>query len=114
MSRYRLEIDSHMIYTVTMSKHGKLYNNPRWHSRRKDQLTAEPFCRMCNRLACIADHIEPHRGDVDKFYNSPLQSLCKPCHDSHKQRAEKRGYDSNVDSSGWPVDDRHPANRIMK
>lgn len=69
----------------------------------------------CERLATVADHIVPHRGDESKFYDPDnLQSLCKPCHDTHKQRIEKRGYTGDVDESGWPVDQNHPANKRIK
>ena len=64
-----------------------LYTNPRygWSKRRRDQLLAEPFCRECARSgfripATDVDHIEPHRGDVVKFTQGQLQSLCHSCH----------------------------------
>ncbi|MBY6113306.1 HNH endonuclease [Mameliella alba] len=40
--------------------------------------------------ATIADHVVPHREDHGAFWYGPLQSLCKHCHDSKKQRAERR------------------------
>lgn len=40
--------------------------------------------------ASVCDHIEPHRGDVGKFWSGPFQSLCSPCHNSLKQ-SEERG-----------------------
>jgi 5-methylcytosine-specific restriction protein A len=43
-------------------------------------------------VATIADHIEPHRGDMDKFWNGPLQSLCGICHSAVKQREESGGH----------------------
>jgi 5-methylcytosine-specific restriction enzyme A len=27
--------------------------------------------------ATICDHVEPHRGDVNKFWLGPFMSLCK-------------------------------------
>ena len=41
--------------------------------------------------ATVADHVEPHAGDPDLFWNGKLQSLCKPHHDRDKQRAEAAG-----------------------
>jgi hypothetical protein len=38
--------------------------------------------------ATVCDHVTPHRGDVAKFWSGPFQSLCQPCHDREKQRAE--------------------------
>jgi 5-methylcytosine-specific restriction endonuclease McrA len=38
----------------------------------------------------VADHVDPHRGDERLFWSTDnLQTLCKPCHDRHKQRAER-------------------------
>lgn len=61
--------------------------------------------------ACIADHIEPHRGDEMAFWFGPLQSLCKQHHNGAKQMLEHRGYDKAIGADGWPVDPKHPANR---
>ena len=36
----------------------------------------------------VADHVEPHGGDVDRFFCSPLQTLCVRCHESCKKREE--------------------------
>jgi hypothetical protein len=93
-----------------------LYDSGFWNRRRKLQLRFEPLCRMClaNGMvmqATVADHIEPHKGDVDKFYLGGLQSLCEPCHSQGKQRFEARGYVDDIDRDGWPIDPKHPANR---
>ncbi len=57
----------------------------------------------------------PHRGDRKLFWDSGnWQSLCKKCHDKHKQREERRGYSAAVGADGWPSDPRHPANREKK
>jgi hypothetical protein len=61
--------------------------------------------------ATIADHIEPHRGDPQKFWFGALKSLCEPHHKGAKQQIEKRGYSTEIGSDGWPIDERHPANR---
>lgn len=64
-----------------------LYTDPRYHwaERRTAQLLEEPFCRECAKQgrrvrARDVDHIEPHRGDVEKFMRGKLQSLCHSCH----------------------------------
>jgi hypothetical protein len=62
----------------------------------------------------VADHVEPHNGDVNKFFLGALQSLCQPCHDRHKKREELWGYRCDVDADGWPVDPRHPSNRLRQ
>jgi len=43
-----------------------------------------------NTALLVCDHKIPHRGDERLFWD-PLnvQTLCKPCHDSRKQAAER-------------------------
>ena len=78
------------------------YMLPIWTDRlRPAQLLREPFCRECARLyppgdlrhrtpATVVDHIVPHRGDPQLFWDeSNWQPLCKACHD-HKTGTEDR------------------------
>lgn len=92
-----------------------LYGTQRWRRKAARQLLLEPLCRACQAAgrvtaASVADHIEPHRGDVDAFWSNELQSLCKDHHDGAKQREERRGHSDALDADGWPMDPRHPAN----
>lgn len=78
--------------TSTMSAAARGYDHA-WRKRRDDQLRAEPLCRKCMargeaRIATVADHITPHRGDPILFAG-PLQSLCKTCHDGEKAAEER-------------------------
>ena len=64
-----------------------LYTNPRfgWKRRRDAQLAREPFCRECAKhglrvQATDADHVVPHRGNLELFLRGELQSLCHSCH----------------------------------
>jgi 5-methylcytosine-specific restriction enzyme A len=89
------------------------YNLQRWHHIAKAHLRKEPLCRMCSRVgkltaATVADHIEPHAGDLNKFWFGKLQSLCKQCHDSTKRKDEIRGYSTEIGLDGYPVDIKHP------
>ena len=53
--------------------------------------------------ASVCDHVHPHRGDEVKFWAGPFQSLCKPCHDSDKQRQENGGPARvAIGADGWP------------
>ena len=61
--------------------------------------------------ANVADHIVPHRGNLDLFWEGELQSLCEPCHAITKQRRETVGYDCAAGLDGYPLDPHHPANR---
>lgn len=93
----------------------KRYWTPRWRAIRAAQLQRHPLCCHCLDAgqqvdATVCDHVEPHRGDVDKFWSGPFQSLCKPHHDSSKQRAERQGYSGAVGDDGFPIDPLHPAN----
>lgn len=90
----------------------RLYNNRAWRTRRAELLMDEPLCRYCARqgrvtAATVADHIEPHRGDLDLF-EGELQPLCAPCHSSAKQREEHGGYSGAMDLEGYPIDPAHP------
>jgi 5-methylcytosine-specific restriction protein A len=92
------------------------YKDARWVHGRVAHLSANPLCAMCAVVghvcaASVVDHIRPHRGDADRFFDrSNWQSLCTTCHDIRKQRAEARGYADTLDADGWPQDPMHPAN----
>ncbi|MCG8434157.1 MAG: HNH endonuclease, partial [Gammaproteobacteria bacterium] len=69
------------------------YGTATWRAIRDAQLAAEPLCRMCadeGRVteATVCDHVEPHRGDWQRFVGGPFQSLCATHHSKHKQRIE--------------------------
>ena len=59
----------------------------RWRAARKRYLRQYPLCIECQRNgkftpATVVDHILPHRGDEDLFWDeSNWQPLCKHCHD---------------------------------
>jgi 5-methylcytosine-specific restriction protein A len=93
-----------------------LYKTARWDRRRRHQLSREPLCKYClaagrTEMATVVDHVVPHRGDPELFWNSELQSLCESHHNSSKQSEELRGYAAQVGMDGVPVDPRHPVNR---
>lgn len=65
-----------------------LYNTQEWKRRSKAFLARYPTCFICGKPAKIADHIQPHRGDLNLFYDeSNLQPMCWSCH-SRKTFAE--------------------------
>lgn len=55
---------------------------PQWRKVRQAYLAAHPICAICGHSVAVeVDHIEPHRGDISKFWDfSKLQGLCKSCH----------------------------------
>ncbi len=82
-----------------------MHGTANWQKRRAAQLASEPLCRKCkaNGLvvsATVADHIEPHRGDPEKFWTGELQSLCDHCHNSLKQKEERRDESLETDADG--------------
>jgi 5-methylcytosine-specific restriction protein A len=97
-----------------MGIHAKLYNQKAWHRMRAVQLRDSPLCAYCLSMgrttpATVADHIKPHRGNELLFWDaSNLQSLCKPCHDGAKAKAEAKGMtDIGVGVDGVPLDSGH-------
>ena len=61
--------------------------NARWRRARIDFLQKHPLCAECQREgkltpATVVDHIIPHRGDQELFWDEQnWQPLCKGCHD---------------------------------
>ena len=47
-------------------------------------MAMHPVCQQCGRAASTdLDHIMPHRGDVNLFWDPDnMQALCKQCHDA--------------------------------
>lgn len=73
-----------------------LYNTAAWRRLRWSVLVRDAFtCRTCGRMEAdtaklVADHIQPHRGDLGLFWDQAnLQCLCASCHSGGKQRAEQ-------------------------
>ena len=73
-----------------------LYTTPRWRKARRFFLSRHPLCAACEadgklETATVVDHIRPHRGDMELFWDEGnWQPLCKRCHDV-KTAAEIRG-----------------------
>ncbi|TPW30330.1 HNH endonuclease, partial [Martelella alba] len=46
--------------------------------------------RRCGAPAVVVDHIRPHRGNDDLFWDrANWQPLCRHCHNSAKQAEER-------------------------
>ncbi|HFI0610336.1 TPA: HNH endonuclease [Streptococcus suis] len=69
--------------------------NAKWNKARLRYLKVHPLCVQCNakgRLtkATVVDHITPHRGDQELFWDqSNWQALCKSCHDRKTQTEDR-------------------------
>ena len=75
--------------------------NRAWQKASKQFLAAHPLCTMCMKegrytKATVVDHIIPHRGDEELFWDrSNWQSLCKRHHDlktGNEDSRPKYGY----------------------
>ena len=91
----------------------KWYDCAAWQHRRAYQLKTQPLCLTCAQQgkiepATAVDHIEPHRGDYNRFVLGELQSLCFDCHNRVKQQVENAGYSRDIGEDGFPTDERHP------
>jgi 5-methylcytosine-specific restriction endonuclease McrA len=101
-----------------MGQFAYLYNTPRWKKLRRLFLSSHPWCEFHKAKgqlvpARIVDHKTPHKGNEVIFWDeSEWQALCKPCHDSTKQRLEKSGVEVGCDVNGFPVDPNHPWNKL--
>ena len=90
----------------TRTEQGKMYDDRRgsaasrgydnkWDKAAKGFLRSHPLCRGCEAVgvieaAVLVDHVEPHRGDMVKFWDSSKwQSSCRWHHDVVKQRLEQ-------------------------
>lgn len=70
--------------------------NRAWETARAEYLLHHPHCRMCAEVgrttpATVVDHIKPHRHDKTLFWlRANWQPLCTRCHNSAKQRLERK------------------------
>jgi len=73
------------------------YKTARWQKLRWQVVLDAAFtCAFCGRVGTspevVADHIRPHKGNAALFWaRDNLQCLCKGCHDTVKQSAERGG-----------------------
>ena len=71
------------------------YKTTQWRAIRLQWLAANPWCARCEKPAVDVDHIEPHGGDVLRFWDATLrgalQSLCKACHRSKTSATKHKG-----------------------
>ncbi len=96
----------------------RLYDKRRWRRESRRFLQAHPLCRMCEQigkttLATVVDHITPHRGDEELFWDKAgnWQGLCATCHSGAKAVLERTGKVKGCDLDGVPLDPGHHWNR---
>lgn len=75
-----------------------------WSQAREVFLKAYPLCTRCEQrgrltAATVVDHIIPHRGDDDLFWDETnWQPLCASCH-SRKTAKEDGGFGNPISAS---------------
>jgi 5-methylcytosine-specific restriction protein A len=67
------------------------YTSTRYRKARQGFLAKHPLCVECEKDgrttgATVLDHVKPHRGNYELFWDSSnWQSLCIPCHNRKSQ-----------------------------
>lgn len=91
------------------------YNSTAWRRVRESHLRLEPLCRYCLPASVpgyAVDHIVPHRGDVDLFFDPEnLQTLCLT-HHNQKILADNRGASGAANLEGSFLDPLHPWSEV--
>lgn len=88
----------------------------RWRSARAAYLSHHPLCALCRAEgrytpASDVDHIRPHRGNDDLFWDqSNWQPLCHKCH-SQKTAREDGRWGDQAEADGERGGDRPPGGR---
>ena len=88
----------------------------RWRKFREGFLARHPLCGRCQALGKVeasteVHHVEPHRGDRQKFWSGPFEALCETCHARIGQIEDAGGIDPACGFDGWPLSPRHPWNK---
>ena len=89
----------------------------RWRKARARYLEKHPLCVKCGEAghvvtATVVDHIVPHRGDQQLFWDERnWQPMCATHHNSWKQTVERSGIVKGNDTAGRPLDPGHLWNR---
>lgn len=85
------------LWASRRAEYRKWYQCARWRRLRQLVLNEQPLCAECQKQgrltpATAVDHIEPHLGDIEKFYSREnLRALCGPCH-SRKTATSDGGF----------------------
>ena len=100
-----------------------MYFTPEWQHTRKEVLIRDGYqCQRC-KVMLTGRHPAPNSPAVNhidkdaklyahrRFEPNECEALCKQCHDGPTQSKERRGYDKTIGADGYPIDEKHPANR---
>jgi 5-methylcytosine-specific restriction endonuclease McrA len=76
--------------------------NSQWRQARLDYLSSNPLCVHCQsqgivKAASVVDHIQPHKGDQDLFWDEAnWQALCLSCHNSKTAKKDMGAWVSST------------------
>ncbi len=85
-----------------------LYGTERWRNLRIAFLAEHPLCGRCLTSgivepATVVHHIDPHKGDLEKFWGGPFEGLCAPHHNSQGQLEDHGKRVIQFGPDGWPI-----------
>lgn len=73
-----------------------LYNSNKWRVAKNEFLKRYPYCVVCGALATVVDHVVPHRGNEDLFWDeNNWQPLCT-AHHGAKTMKENNFFKKNI------------------
>lgn len=87
----------------------RLYKTARWQRTRAAQLAIQPLCEICleTETVTVANTVHHkdggHKGDAEKFWNGPFQSLCPSCHSRHGAAEDSGRTVVRFGPDGWPL-----------
>jgi len=90
----------------------------RWQKYRAAFLKINPLCRPCDKngelaAATIVDHIKPHKGNYDLFWDpANHQPICKRCHDK-KTAIEDGGFGNARRKAQKKLESQKPKSSII-
>lgn len=79
-------------YSLTNREFQWMYHTKDWKVLKTNQLRKQSWCNSCSSTRFLqVDHIIPHNGDAEKFFDqNNLQTLCRGCHSS--KTAKETGF----------------------
>lgn len=85
-------------------KYKHLYNSPHWGRYSRDFLSHNDQCYRCGSDSEVTDHLEPHKGNILKFWNEENYiPLCERCHNMATSKFEMswKGLESLKQKVKW-------------
>ena len=92
----------------------KLYDT-RWTKYRFRFLHHNPKCYCCPQDSSVVDHVRPHKGDIDLFWNITNHiPLCQVCHNTITAKFDKVGEALLEEKGKWIENMREKYNITVK